>query len=90
MENLYDEYKGAVQINNVDISETIIEKMKGRNSSRSKMNCKPYPVRKIMFNNDFMLGSVMDVLSLNFPSNNFDVIIDKGTIDSIVVSIVIL
>ncbi len=39
MENLYDEYKGAVQINNIDISETIIEKMKGRNSSRSKMNC---------------------------------------------------
>lgn len=40
MENLYDETKGSVQISNIDISETIIEKMKGRNSSRSKMNCK--------------------------------------------------
>lgn len=27
----------------------------------------------------------MDVLAMNFPSNNFDVIIDKGTIDSIIV-----
>lgn len=29
----------------------------------------------------------MDVLSMSFPSGNFDVVIDKGTIDSIVVSI---
>jgi hypothetical protein len=40
MESLYDEFKGSVQISNIDISETIIEKMKGRNTSRSKMNCK--------------------------------------------------
>jgi hypothetical protein len=28
----------------------------------------------------------MDVLTMSFSSGNFDVVIDKGTIDSIVVS----
>jgi SAM-dependent methyltransferase len=69
MESLYDEFKGSVQISNIDISETIIEKMKGRNTSRSKMN-----------------WTVMDVLTMSFSSGNFDVVIDKGTIDSIVMA----
>lgn len=74
-EELYD--RGFKQVFNIDISPVVIEQMAKRNSvSRPELKCKVHSCK-------YMTGEVMDVRNMHFPSDYFDLIIDKSTIDAL-------
>ena len=64
-EDLYD--VGCTNLENIDISETVIKQMKAKNHTKR-------PLMKFL---------VMDVKSLSYESGSFDCVLDKGTLDAI-------
>ena len=58
---------GIVSLHNIDISEIVIKKMSSRNAEKRPQ----------------MSFSKMDVLSMTFNENQFDCVLDKGTLDAI-------
>lgn len=69
---------GYVNISNIDISTTVIEQMKEKYKEEiPDLKCNVYCMQWIV--------EVMDVKSLKYPNNSFDAVIDKGTLDSVLV-----
>ena len=64
-EALYD--AGLENINNIDISSTVIKQMQGRNETKRKS----------------MTFTKMDVMDMTFEDATFDSVVDKGTLDAI-------
>ena len=65
-ERLYQ--RGFTDIDNIDFSEVVIEKMRERTRNMTQMK-----------------WHVMDMLELKFEACRFDVVIDKGSVDSLMV-----
>ena len=67
-EELYDDLGGCCQIVNIDWSPTVIKKMQNRAPSLQRHG---------------LSYKRMDARELEFQRNQFDVVIDKGTVDAI-------
>ena len=73
---------GYKDIMNVDISNLVINHMAERYKGNTSLQCtsltNPW--------SDHFLGRTMNVLALEFTDGSFDGIVDKGTMDAVLVS----
>ena len=60
--------KGYKNITNIDFSEIVVKKMRGKTTAMADMK-----------------WEVMDMLDLKFGTESFDLVLDKGSIDSLLV-----
>ena len=81
---MYDD--GYTDVINIDISDSVVEQMKKLAAKKNKnMTCK---IDKINEFRSFLLKVLeMDATNMTFDSEYFDVIIDKGTLDALIVNI---
>ncbi len=69
---------------NIDISDVIIVKMKELNKDKTEMTC------KIFFNITHLIVLEMDATAMTFADQEFDFVIDKGTLDALMVITLLL
>jgi hypothetical protein len=69
---------GYKEITNIDISDVVIEKMRAQyQETHPGLKC-----TRPLYKN---VGLTMDATHMTFPSNSFDLVIDKGTYDALLV-----
>ncbi len=66
---------GYKDITNIDFSEVVIEQMKAKYANKPGLTC-----TQQIYSLD--IDMTMDATKLQFPDDSFDIVIDKGTIDS--------
>ena len=87
---------GFQNVTSVDFCENVINTMKARCSDKPELKCKSFFAVLLLYLHFlsflivsahvfFPAGHVMDVLDLQFPAETFDVVIDKGTMDALMV-----
>ena len=87
---MYDE--GYVNTTNIDFSSVVIESMAARNDMREKMKCTAAcsvvartPSGQLAGVLMGAAGLEMDMMDMRFEDASFDVAIEKGTLDAILV-----
>lgn len=66
---------GYREIENIDISQVVIDQMQSNYSSKEGLSCKLLLL--------FLSVKVMDCTSLQYESESFDFLIDKSTLDAL-------
>lgn len=71
---------GYQEIVNIDFSSQVIQTMSERCKDLTKMQCSSSPA-----SSSHHLGIEMDATQMTFPDATFDISIDKGTLDAVLV-----